>query len=134
MRSSRKISAVLGAAALATGTLVAVAQPASAAVARLTLSWVPQNSLGTAKSATLTCLPTGGTHPYAELACADLMAAGGDISKIAPVPGHIMCPPVYIPYQLKAVGWWGWRPINYSRTAANDCDARAAAGGNLFDL
>lgn len=134
MISFRKVSAALGTAVLAAGALVASAQPASAAVGHLTLSWVPQSSLGTAKSVTLTCLPTGGTHPAAESACADLVAARGDISRIPPVPGPIICPPVYIPYKLTAVGRWGWRPINHSREAGNDCDARAAAGGNLFDF
>jgi hypothetical protein len=46
--------------------------------------------------ATLTCVPTGGTHPDAQAACDDLIHANGDIANIPPARG-VACPTFVLP-------------------------------------
>lgn len=125
----RKVSGALGTAVLAAGALVTTASPAAAS-GSLTLSLVSLTT-GSTKTVTLTCAPTGGTHPRAEAACADLTAAGGDIARIPPMAG-VGCLAVYLPVEARATGNWNGWFIQYSRTFSNGCVANVSTGGDIF--
>jgi hypothetical protein len=63
---------------------------ASAPAAKVSLTVVVKASPGaTPKRWTLRCDPTGGTHPDAQAACRQLLAAK---NPFAPIPRGIMCP------------------------------------------
>lgn len=121
-------------AALAVVGTVALATPADASTAlasRLTLSITPESSTGgPGRTVTLTCEPTGGTHPDAAAACADLIKANGDIKRIPPAKGN--CLPVEIRVIAKASGIWQGRQIAYSQSFTNDCYANKGTGGHVF--
>jgi Subtilisin inhibitor-like len=108
---------------------VVVAPSASAALDSLTLSLSSQ-FIGT-RTVTLDCEPTGGTHPNADAACKDLIAANGDISHIPPFQlGG--CGGNYDPATAAAVGYWRGRLINYVKTFSNPCVATIETGGHVF--
>ncbi|MES9537856.1 MULTISPECIES: SSI family serine proteinase inhibitor [unclassified Actinomadura] len=123
----------LGAVTLAFGTVAALAVPANAAaVTQLTVSIAPDISTGpAAKSVTLECEPTGGTHPDAEAACADLIKAGGDFRKIPRVPGAT-CPQYYDPVTASVVGRWRGMFISTSARYINAACANVETGGHVF--
>jgi hypothetical protein len=127
---SRKLSAVLGAMVMTAGAVVAAAQPASAAVGSLTLSITPDKT-GIPKTVTLTCQPTGGTHPDGEAACTDLAKVSGQISWIPRLPGYY-CLSLYDPVTASANGVWNGRPISYSQKFTNSCEANISTGGHVF--
>ncbi|MEU5877720.1 SSI family serine proteinase inhibitor [Spirillospora sp. NPDC047279] len=105
------------------------AAPASAGPnTRLTFSIAPE--IGVPRSVTLTCQPTGGTHPDAEAACADLIKANGVIERIPPGGGY--CQPVERRVVASATGLWNGRLVSYERSFTNDCYARIATGGHVF--
>jgi hypothetical protein len=73
-----------------TSTSSAPQPSASAAAAKVSLTVVVKASPGaTPKRWTLRCDPTGGTHPDAQAACRQLLAAK---NPFAPIPRGIMCP------------------------------------------
>jgi hypothetical protein len=78
--------------------------------------------------ATLECLPSGGTHPHAQAACAALLAAEGDFGRLRPVREE-MCPMLIDPVTVTATGDWLFRPVAYSRTFPNRCAAERDTGG-----
>ena len=74
----------------ATSTGSAATPSASAPAAKVSLTVVVKASPGaTPKRWTLRCDPTGGTHPDAQAACRQLLAAK---NPFAPIPRGIMCP------------------------------------------
>lgn len=118
--------------ALAAGSIaasVAIAPNASAALDSLTLTLTDQYN--GAKTVTLDCEPTGGTHPDADAACSDLIAANGQISQIPPEWGGV-CPTYYDPTTASASGYWRGRSVSYQNDFENPCSANVATGGHVF--
>ncbi|MEU1528939.1 SSI family serine proteinase inhibitor [Streptomyces fagopyri] len=83
------------------------------------------------RGALLLCDPPQG-HPHAARACAELVAAEGDIDRIPDRPGAL-CPMIYAPVTAAARGAWDGRPVTYTHTFANSC-AMGAATGAVFAL
>ena len=78
-------------------------------------------------SVLLTCEPTGGTHPKRDKACAVLEGAGGDFSRIN--ARHQACTLIYAPVDATAIGTWHGKPVSYSTTYANRCEADRDSDG-----
>ena len=117
--------------ALAAGSVavsVALPSPASAADS-LTLSLT--DSYGHGDTVSLTCEPTGGTHPDAEAACTALAAVNGQISRIPPESG-VVCTADYDPTTATASGYWRGLVIDYRQTFTNPCFANVETGGHVF--
>lgn len=118
---------------------VVTAPAASAQIGRLVLTVAPQaggiltpGDGGTAKSVTLTCEPTGGTHPDADAACTDLIAADGDIARIPQAPAG--CAGVWLPVIDSADGFWNGRHIHYSQEFSNAGCGKVQTGGHVFNF
>jgi hypothetical protein len=107
----------------------AEAPGASAPAGVYTLVLAPAQGGGT-DTGSLTCGPDGSGHPAAATACAQLTAAGGQVSAIPGEKG--MCPMIWRPVTATAVGLWNGRPRYYSRTFTNRCVAVRSTGGVLF--
>jgi hypothetical protein len=58
----------------------------------LVVTFWPEGKQGPSRTATLTCDPTGGTHPDPERACAALDAHP---EALHPVPGDVACTEIY---------------------------------------
>jgi hypothetical protein len=97
----------------------------SGARSSLVLTVIPAN--GAPKTVALDCDPTGGDHPHGAKACADLKAAGGDITKIKAKAGQ-MCPHLVLPVRALAHGAYAGTPVNYDHTWNNDCELVRATG------
>ncbi|EME52510.1 SSI family serine proteinase inhibitor [Amycolatopsis decaplanina] len=83
--------------------------------------------------ATLTCEPTGGTHPHAQAACDDLIPAKGRIEDIPPQK-DVVCCQVYQPVDATAIGTWAGVHRYYQQKFTNWCFAIARTGGHVFDI
>jgi hypothetical protein len=82
---------------------------------------------------TLTCDPTGGTHPDAQNACDDLTAADGDISSIPAVT--CPTPPTgFLPATATATGTWGGVPDNFTESFVSPWCINDDTGGNVFSF
>lgn len=127
MRLTR-LTTALALAASAGTTSIALAPTASAEVGRLTFSTTTL-STGSTTSVTLTCEPTGGTHPDAEAACQDLITVNGDISQLPSIGG---CAGVSIPVIDSAWGFWSGRFVHYRRQFDNAGCGIVATGGHVF--
>jgi Subtilisin inhibitor-like len=103
----------------------AQAPPASL---KLTIS-DPGGGASGQRSVTLTCGPSGGTHPRAAEACAELSRTGGVIER-APAPGAA-CTMIYAPVVAEATGHWDGRPVRFRGEYANQC-ALASKTGTVF--
>jgi hypothetical protein len=86
---------------------------------RLTVTHGEKPDPATAKTATLTCEPAGGTHPDPKTACAQLAAVNGDFGALNVNPGP--CFLIFDPYTVTATGYWRGTPVNFQRTYANSC-------------
>ncbi|MFI9815183.1 SSI family serine proteinase inhibitor [Saccharothrix variisporea] len=75
----------------------------------------------------LTCAPDGGIHNNAAAACAELYAAGGDVSATDHESG-VACTMMYAPVTVRALGWYGERRVDYRTTYGNSCVFAATAG------
>ncbi|MFI0371684.1 SSI family serine proteinase inhibitor [Actinomadura sp. 1N219] len=127
---------VLGTALVAGG--VAALAPASAAYGSsapktvIKLSVVPQAG-GPGRSATLTCEPVGGDHPYAVVACDELAKTRGDVQRVPGASGRF-CLPYESLVVANATGYWLGKPIQpYSEVITNDGCA-AIAHGRVLDF
>lgn len=137
----RKRLGLLIAAGLAATAASATALPAAAAPGPNTT--VPLTSLVMTKSpalatsgnasasrVTLTCEPTGGTHPTAQAACDSLIAVNGDFGKLPPVRG-VACITLWDPVTVRVTGTWRMQPVSFTETYSNDCVA-AVMSDNVF--
>jgi hypothetical protein len=109
----------------------ASAPAASAPAAKVSLTVVVKASPGaTPKRWTLRCDPTGGTHPDAQAACHQLLAAK---NPFAPIPRGIMCPMIAAGPQRATISgiFFGQHVAsNFSRTG---CEAtRWSELGDVF--
>ncbi|MFD4620794.1 SSI family serine proteinase inhibitor [Streptomyces sp. NPDC058475] len=82
--------------------------------------------------ALLLCDPPGGQHSHAAQACAELRAAGGDISRVPP-RADVLCSMIYAPVTAAALGEWDGRRITYKHTFSNSCVMEAETGA-VFQL
>jgi Subtilisin inhibitor-like len=94
------------------------------------LEITPQNGVGTDRIAVLRCGPDGGTHPNAVTACGQLYHTDGEIGSIP--MGSGMCPMIWMPVKVTAVGLWNGEPRYYERTFPNRCVAARSTGGVIF--
>ncbi|MGW2834305.1 subtilase-type protease inhibitor [Streptomyces sp. NPDC001286] len=84
------------------------------------------------RAVTLSCAPTpSGTHPAADLACAELRAAGG-VEGLAPRT-DVLCTKQYDPVVVTVDGVWQGKRVSYERTFANSC-LKYAYGADVFEF
>ena len=83
-------------------------------------------------SATLTCDPAGGDHPYARESCLELAQASGDVAAVKPQP-NAACLAVWIPVEISAVGTWRGLPVSFTDVESNVGCARLSHG-HIFDI
>lgn len=114
------------------------AAPAASAdtgpVGQLTLSITQLDIYGQpvgTTTVTLTCEPTGGDHPDAAAACADLIAANGDIYAIPPVSANC---PARSSVEFDASGTWNGQPDTYGMKSPSRCQLEAQTGGHVFNF
>ncbi|MFD0691791.1 SSI family serine proteinase inhibitor [Actinomadura fibrosa] len=107
----------------------ASAQPAPGTSLRLTLTYPGRNTSGT-RSVTLQCAPTGGSHPSAARACAELAASHGAIDRS---PDGRICLAVYAPVVARAEGRLRGAPVSFRTRYGNDCVMRSRTG-SVFDF
>jgi hypothetical protein len=77
--------------------------------------------------ASLTCLPTGGTHVNALRACMDLMLADGDFDALRG-DRYQVCTQEYEPVVATAEGRWRDRVVAWQRVFGNACTLDAETG------
>ncbi|MEJ2858405.1 MULTISPECIES: SSI family serine proteinase inhibitor [unclassified Saccharothrix] len=120
--------AVLPASASAAETIQAVesGKPSVRLVLSVTYSETDPANAGT-RYGYLTCAPTGGVHDNAAAACAELFAAGGDLSA-TDHESSVACILMYAPVTVRALGWYGERWVDYRTTYGNSCVFAATAG------
>jgi hypothetical protein len=119
---------------VAAGT-VAAATPATAAaepggVLGIMITPLPSGMPSTPRVATLTCDPTGGTHPRAAEACKDIAEAKGDIAAVPPYP-RTGCLPVWQPVTVTVRGTWGGQVIDFTDDAGS-VSCAAISHGAIF--
>lgn len=80
----------------------------------------------------LKCEPSGGSHPKAKRACAELVAANGDFGGLR---GEELtsCTMEYRPVTAVAEGTWRGRPVSWSAEFGNAC-VKDTATGSVFDF
>ena len=83
-------------------------------------------SSGTRGTLLLCDPPHGHGHGRAAEACAQLDAAGGEISALP--AADVYCPMLYAPVTVQARGQWHGRPVQYRQTFANGCVMEARTG------
>lgn len=113
------------------------ASPASALavgpVGELTLTLTYAGTGTVVSQVTLTCEPTGGTHPHAQAACDDLIPVNGQIANIPPESG-VACPTYFLPVYATATGRWAGAADFYHKEFYNVCAATVETGGHVFDF
>ncbi|MET9494386.1 subtilase-type protease inhibitor [Streptomyces sp. NPDC006552] len=135
--TARLATAITLTATAVLGPLSGIALPATApsttslyAPSALVLTVAHGDSAATAapeRAATLTCAPKpSGSHPAAELACAQLRLVDGDFDRL-PAEADAVCTHKYDPVTVTAQGVWRGTRVAYERTFANECVKRAAA-------
>lgn len=84
----------------------------------------PTGRIGTVS---LSCQPTGGSHPKRGNACASLSKVDGEFDKLQGEPQA--CTLIYAPVDVSAVGKWRGKPVTYRTTYANRCVADIESDG-----
>lgn len=113
---------MLGLSSVASG----VASPASTVPSSI-LRLSTHETSGRIAATSLTCQPTGGSHPKRDAACAALIAADGDFARIKPRLQR--CTMLYAPVDVSAVGTWAGKPVSFHTTYPNKCMADAQSAG-----
>jgi hypothetical protein len=130
------LSAGLAATAATATALPAAATPSPATTVPLTSLVMTKSpalatsATATASRVTLTCEPTGGTHPTAQAACDALIAVNGNFGKLPPVRG-VACIALWDPVTVRVTGTWRLQPVSFTETYSNDCVA-AVMSDNVF--
>lgn len=83
---------------------------------------------GTTSTVSLTCQPSGGSHPQREHACAELAAVDGDFGRLKPHPATA-CTYLYQPVDVAADGKWRGKPVAFTAEYGNPCMAAVATNG-----
>ncbi|WP_405495258.1 subtilase-type protease inhibitor [Streptomyces sp. NBC_00096] len=75
------------------------------------------------RAATLSCTPTPqGTHRDPKAACAALNSTGGSFDRLLAAPqARRMCPMIYDPVTIAAVGVWQGSRVAWTHTFSNAC-------------
>lgn len=123
---------VLGLAPLAATLPAAAATPPTPhePMGAYLLMIAPQGGSGAARMTTVTCAPNEGTHPDLATTCGQLSAVDGEVAAIP--MGSGLCPMIWKPVEVTAVGLWNGEPRYYVRTFSNQCVAARATGGVIF--
>lgn len=79
----------------------------------------------------LTCEPSGGLHPRADLACDALTRVDGNVGSLA--TGQAVCTLEYNPVRVKATGTWRGERRTFEAEYPNPCVMHAETGP-VFDL
>lgn len=83
-------------------------------------------------SASLTCIPDGGSHPNPNAACKQLSQVDGRIEDIPEDPG--ICTQEFNPVILSALGSWRGEERRFEKEFSNRCVAVRETGGVIFDF
>ncbi|GAA4486770.1 hypothetical protein GCM10023191_013650 [Actinoallomurus oryzae] len=86
-----------------------------------------------ARTVTLQCYPTGGTHPKAAQACADVARAGGNLAQMPANTKPQACFMIYSPVTVTAQGQWHGQAVRYTKKFPNSCVMRDKTG-SVFDF
>ena len=81
----------------------------------------------------LQCDPTGGTHPKAEEACADVSKAGGNLAQMPAAAKPQACFMIYAPVTVTAQGKWQGQPVRFTKKYPNTCVMHDKTG-SVFDF
>lgn len=81
-----------------------------------------------AEGVLLTCRPAGGSHPNADRACAEIVAAQGDFNALPGAPGQTGCTMEYQPVTAVAEGTWRGEPVSWRHEFGNTCTLHTATG------
>jgi hypothetical protein len=81
----------------------------------------------------LQCDPTGGTHPKAAEACADVAKAGGDLAQMPAGANPQACFMIYAPVTVTAQGKWQGQPVRFTKKYPNTCVMHDKTG-SVFDF
>ena len=128
MTSSR-----LGGTLLTTVALLSVgfATPAGAEIPMSTVTLTIEAPQGGLSRVRLDCDPPGGSHPDSATACAEIAAAGGDLSQLE--EQLVSCTMELRPVTASARGVWEGEVVLWQREYSNPCTMRAATG-SVFDF
>jgi Subtilisin inhibitor-like len=100
------------------------AQAAAPTDLRLSVTRPAGNTSGS-NTVTLRCEPSGGQHPRAAEACAELSRHDGAFDRPA---GDTACTLEYTPVVAHATGLWRGRPVSFRREYSNSCVLRSHTG------
>jgi hypothetical protein len=81
----------------------------------------------------LQCDPTGGTHPKAAEACADVAKAGGNLAQMPAGAAPRACFMIYAPVTVTAQGKWQGQPVRFTKKYPNTCVMHDKTG-SVFDF
>lgn len=76
----------------------------------------------------LECFPSGGSHPNADTACAELLRSSGDFDALADNQEPMSCTMEYRPVVAMAEGTWLGMPVSWTREFGNGCALHTATG------
>jgi hypothetical protein len=85
------------------------------------------------RTVTLQCYPSGGTHPKAAEACADVTKASGDLAQVPAQRNARACFMIYAPVTVSAQGEWNGQPVQFQEQYPNTCVMRDKTG-SVFDF
>ncbi|WP_020666218.1 SSI family serine proteinase inhibitor [Amycolatopsis nigrescens] len=102
-------------------TLACLGAPAQPADTSLSFSMNRDN--GATSSVSLSCEPSGGSHPTSDAACETLKKVNGDFSRL-PVAERA-CVLIYAPVNVEVTGSWRGKPVSFQREYPNTCVASA---------
>jgi len=82
---------------------------------------------GPVKVVNLECAPAGGNHPNPKAACAELMAAQGDLNQVGG-DQTAACTMEYRPVTASAYGHWEGQPVAWDQEFPNNCTLATNTG------
>jgi hypothetical protein len=83
---------------------------------------------GDTNSVELSCEPAGGSHPSADIACDELLAARGDFGDLPGDQQTTACTMEYRPVLAIAEGTWRGDQVSWEREFGNPCALHTATG------
>lgn len=122
------LAAVVASAAAILVSAPAQAQPTTNGLQNLTLTISQGESVVPDRTVTLTCGPTGGTHPRAAAACAIVDQVGGAGLEDMNLDPNAICTLEYNPYTVSVQGNDHFLWIDFVKTYDNPCVLNAHTG------
>lgn len=126
MTLRRSVALVIAIIALLTTGTLAAADDRRPPRATMNLTIMGEVGTGRVANAKLTCDPSGGGHPKAAAACAELNEVGGDLNRMP--DQQVMCTMEYAPVTAAARGHWRGKVVTWQREFSNRCVMNAATG------